>query len=101
MKKEDLMLSEDEDDDDINDDIDDQKNSPNGPPVTRTIRMKPKIKLPSIQTRYFNLYDNLSFEILLYMCDNQYTIIPNSYIEYINSKREKLFESVKSSFIKI
>ena len=42
--------------------------------------------LPSIKSRYFNFYENLNYETLMYICDNQYTIIPTTYIEYIHCK---------------
>lgn len=43
---------------------------------------------PSLIERYFNLYDNLTNDVLLYICDNEFTIIPDSYVLYINNKRE-------------
>ena len=42
--------------------------------------------LPSIKSRYFNFYENLNYETLMYICDNQYTIIPTTYLEYIHCK---------------
>jgi len=42
---------------------------------------------PSLLERYFNLYDNLTTDVLLYICDNEFTVIPDSYVLYINNKR--------------
>ena len=50
---------------------------------------------PSLKELYFNLYDNLSKDKLFYLVDNQYTIIPDSYIIYINKKREIYFQQLK------
>ena len=37
--------------------------------------------------RYFNLYENLTTDAMIFICENEYTIIPNSYVMYINYKR--------------
>lgn len=43
---------------------------------------------PTIMERYFNLYDNLTNDMLLYICENEFTVIPDSFVMYVNSKRE-------------
>lgn len=50
---------------------------------------------PTLKELYFNLYENLSKDKLFYLVDNQYTIIPDSYIIYINKKREIYFQQLK------
>lgn len=50
---------------------------------------------PTILERYFNLYDNLTSDVLLYICDNSLTIIPDSYLLYINNKREINLKELK------
>lgn len=51
--------------------------------------LMPSLPRPTLLQRYFNLYDNLTPDVLLYICDNQFTVIPDSYILYINSKRKE------------
>ncbi len=50
---------------------------------------------PTLKDLYFNMYDNLSKDKLFYIVDNQYTIVPDSYIVYINKKREIYFQQLK------
>lgn len=50
---------------------------------------------PTILERYFNLYDNLTSDVLLYISDNSLTIIPDSYVLYINNKREINLKELK------
>ncbi len=50
---------------------------------------------PTVKELYFNLYDNASKDKLFYIVDNQYTIIPDSYIIFINRKREIYFQQLK------
>lgn len=50
---------------------------------------------PTILEKYFNLYDNLTTDVLLYICDNSLTVIPDSYVLYINSKREINLKKLK------
>lgn len=52
---------------------------------------------PTILERYFNFYDNLTSDVLLYICDNSLTIIPDSYVHYINNKREINLKELKLS----
>jgi len=50
---------------------------------------------PTLTELYFNMYDNSSKDKLFYIVDNQYTIVPDSYIVYINRKREIYFQQLK------
>lgn len=50
---------------------------------------------PTILEKYFNFYDNLTSDVLLYICDNSLTIIPDSYVHYINNKREINLKELK------
>jgi hypothetical protein len=50
---------------------------------------------PPLLERYFNLYDNLTADVLLYICDNEFTVIPDSYVLYINSKRAMFANELK------
>lgn len=50
---------------------------------------------PPLLERYFNLYDNLTADVLLYICDNEFTVIPESYVLYINSKRAIVANELK------
>ena len=50
---------------------------------------------PTILEKYFNLYDNLTSDVLLYICDNSLTVIPDSYVLYINNKREINLKELK------
>ena len=48
-----------------------------------------------MQERYFNLYDNLSDDVLLYMCDNEFTIMPDSYVLFKHNKREIVYNKMR------
>ena len=93
----DLSLSEDEDEDmkveeqHADEPVAEVQSATSPPELEKDTRLPG----PTLIERYFNLYDNLSKETLLYICDNQFTIIPNSYIMYINSKREKNLKNLK------
>lgn len=50
---------------------------------------------PSRDELYYNMYENSSKDKLFYIVDNQYTIIPDSYIYYVNKKREHYFQQLK------
>ncbi len=54
-----------------------------------------KERRPTILERYFNLYDNLTNDMMLYICDNSLTVIPDSYVLYINNKREVSLKDLK------
>ena len=58
------------------------------------IDLQPLVK-PTLTERYFNMYDNLSKDTLLFICDNEFTIIPSSFIQYINNKRELNMKQLK------
>ena len=86
---EDLSLSEDESEkcEDMPKDIDilNEKSIENNSPISP---LKTPQRKPTSMERYFNMYDNLPKHVLLYICDNQFTIIPDTFIRYINSKKE-------------
>ncbi len=52
---------------------------------------------PPLLERYFNLYENLSNDVILYICSNEFTVIPDSYVMYINSKRATFAKELKMS----
>jgi hypothetical protein len=110
---EDLVLSEDEEEDEdrieenrdkiMEDDIDEIKHSDydeddekEESSSSSSSSMLLNYNLPSIKSRYFNFYENLNYETLMYICDNQYTIIPTTYIEYIHCKCDN--NTTKSSY---
>lgn len=42
---------------------------------------------PSMFEKYINLYDSMPKATLLYIMDNQFTIVPSSFLSYYNRKR--------------
>lgn len=52
-------------------------------------------RLPSKHEKYVNFYDNMSQANLMYICDNEFTIIPDSYVDYINTKRQSNQRKIK------
>lgn len=52
---------------------------------------------PTLLERYFNLYDNLTNDMLLYICENEFTVIPDSFVLYVNNKREINLRELKLS----
>ena len=46
------------------------------------------IKKPSLIESFFNLYDNLPKETLIYILQNQFTIAPLSFLAYCDKKRQ-------------
>jgi hypothetical protein len=92
-QSDDLVLSEDEDIMAI-DDIRLQKKEKI---KTSIMKNSPTRKLrPSISTFFYNYFDNLSNESLIYLCDNQYTIIPSSLINFIVEKKLKNAKLINS-----
>jgi hypothetical protein len=53
------------------------------------------LKKPSLIQSFFNLYDNLPKENLIYISKNQFTIVPISFITYCNNKRQLQLKRLK------
>ena len=54
-----------------------------------------RLKLPTMQERYVNLYDNMNQSDLLSICDNAITIIPDSFIDYMIGKHQSNMVNLK------
>jgi len=50
---------------------------------------------PTFIERFINLYDNLPKDILFYICDNEFTVVPISFLTYFNFKREINMQNIK------
>jgi hypothetical protein len=50
---------------------------------------------PTFIERFINLYDNLPKDLLFYICDNEFTIVPISFLTYFNFKREINMQNIK------
>jgi histidinol phosphatase-like PHP family hydrolase len=53
------------------------------------------LKKPSLIQSFFNLYDNLPKENLIYISKNQFTIVPISFLAYCNNKRQLQLKRLK------
>ena len=94
-QEENLVLSEDEDDTTkANKNIIKNNDSVEVEEQIKAVDKRPIVK-PTLTERYFNMYDNLSKDALLFICDNEFTIIPSSFIQYINNKREMNMRQLK------
>ena len=63
-----------------------------------------QIKRPSLMQSFFNLYDNLPKETLIYINKNQFTIVPISFLSYCDTKRQlklKRLKLAKTNHLKI
>jgi len=92
-QSDDLVLSEDEEDMDI-DDVQLNKKEQNKAFFTKnsfTSKLRPSISILS-----YNYFDNLSNESLIYIIENQYTIIPSSLINFIFEKKSKNAKIINS-----
>ena len=94
QESDDLDLSETENTLSLSDDDCFTSKVPNHSSINKLI-IEQKVTKPSLKDLYFNMYDNLSKDKLFYIVDNQYTIVPDSYIVYINKKREIYFQQLK------
>lgn len=102
-EKHDIIMEVDNNEDDIDeikhidyDDDDDDDEKEESSSSSSSSSMMLNYNLPSIKSRYYNFYENLNYETLMYICDNQYTIIPTTYIEYIHCKCDN--NSTKNSY---
>jgi hypothetical protein len=50
---------------------------------------------PTFIERFINLYDNLPKDLLFYICDNEFTIVPISFLTYFNFKRQINMQNIK------
>ncbi len=82
-QEEDLLLSEDEDE---------NCNKTELPISPNKILKK---KTPTLDERYINMYENLPHKTLLYLCENEFTIIPLSFVMYLNNQKESNRKQIK------
>lgn len=54
-----------------------------------------QFKKPSLIQSFFNLYDNLPKETLIYINKNQFTIVPISFLNYCDAKRQLKLKRLK------
>lgn len=87
----DLSLSEDED-------VDQQQKSSDThrmdvkKPAHVSAQQTPKLvylNQPTLIEKFFNLYDNSARDLLVYILDNQFTIVPYTFLLYIIRNRQK------------
>jgi hypothetical protein len=53
------------------------------------------LKKPSLTECFFNLYDNLAKETLIYINKNPFTIVPNIFLDYCNKNRKLKLNNIK------